>query len=833
MPPSGKTLSLLSRFPAFYNTGEASHLHQLMAVLGMALEGAEADLVRVLRSHFVDTANNTGSQGFVYSRRGNLDQIFALYLERLGGTSQLIQVNAQFQPSDLLQVETMTQDILFARTDLAGDLDQSFARERPQARDRLRAYDRRQAYLTPEAWQHPAQFITLLLIAQDPLSQELREQLSPDTQAALARYDGGDTVPRPLLLGLCRDLNRRLEQRSLQRWFEERAQLLRLGHRLAIEVNRLQGETIPATDTLTIALAQALRKRLPLPLQRPLFGRSVPLNEGAIAPLQQAFKERLVDPDLCADLLALGQGQRQGSPVPENLRLAPAIVQQIFTVAHRALRQILVGPGADLPQVPMLPRAAQALLTEPLSPINRLRLNRLLLETAYAGQIEPSQIPTQADVQSDLTNLFNQVVLPDAQFYPRNRDFFADLRLDGETQQLMAGHRRGDRDQASIQRLNRLLLETAFPTELHKSYVPYRERLRELIQVLQRGASTQQGIRDIVAANLGIFSDSEAAQQARKTIEIEEYLPELLIGTAIAVQPFSAGEADSDLPRQFTLHNPNVEPTAVTLRLELNDNRQDPPSELAPLSHLTLVNAETGTYFTYDSALLAGNTLSLLANGRLSRNGEDRGQVLPTLVLPVGESTWHFTAQVGELPGRLEAAQFDFSRFDQAVGGAQAMTAEQASNYRISVAYDLVKLTPGVFLVKVPWDIPGFTDKFDDYGDHPRSQIPAIINRVRAAGVDFAIAYSKTFRERHRHRDWLTVEPADRLSHPLYDSVTAQLPASPPHFVEHHHIQDDNFDMRSEQKPYGAEGVEHRMGDRLLVSGLFDYTTFDSGNTFA
>lgn len=849
MPPNGKTLSLLSRFPAFYATGEASHLHQLMAVLGTALEGAETDLIRVLRSHFVDTANNSNSQGFLNRQRGDLDQIFALYLERLGGTSQLIQVNAQFQPGDVLDLEALVVAIVRPTTALGQYLHQRFQAQRPEDFQLLQRFDVNQAHLQADQWPQPAHLLTQLLIGQDALTQYLRNQLSAATQAALQRYDGADAVPPDLLVSLTRDLNHQLRQRPLALAFQRRNQQLRLGQALQealteVTTRLAQGRnTTPfPPDSRPQALARALRKRLSPGLQKQLFQQQLSITQAQatvnqphlMAQLRPEVQTLLPKPEIYTYLLAVSQGQPvPAAPTePVNLQLSLVTVSCLLQTASQVMTHLLAAPGGSLPPVEarLTYLERQTIATDP----DRQRYHRQLLEASYPYDVPASHIPNDAQARAALRQLLNQVVLPDPQLYRDQADVWQTLGLDAETQPLIQQQQATGLNRDQLQRLNRLLLEAAFPTELLKSYVPYRERLRELIQVLLRGASTQQGIRDIVAANLGIFTDSEAAQAARKTIKIEEYAPELVMGAPLAVQPFIADTPAGDLPHQFTLTNPNVEPTAVTLHLALDDNRPNPHTDLAPLNHLSLVNTVTGPYFTHDNALQAGNRLSLLANGRLERNGKDRGTPpLPVLILPVGESTWYITAQVGELPGRLDEAQFDFSRFNQPEGNRQTMTAEQASNYRITVAYDLVKLTPGVFQVQIPWDIPGFTDRFDDASDHPRSQIPAIINRVRAAGVDFAIAYSKTFRERHHFDTWLTIEPAVRTSHPLYDQVVTQLPHAPPHLVEHHPIQDPSFDIRSEQRPYGSEGVQHTLGDRLLVSGLFDYTTFDSGNTFA
>lgn len=300
-------------------------------------------------------------------------------------------------------------------------------------------------------------------------------------------------------------------------------------------------------------------------------------------------------------------------------------------------------------------------------------------------------------------NLLNQVILPDPEFYWRNEAFFQHLILDPEAQALIQAAKLEAR---SRRRLNRLLLEAAFPTALQKSYVPYRERLRDLIQVLMRGASTQQGILDLVAANLGIFADSEAAQAARKTITIEEFQP-VLESETVRVMPSVREAADGAAATDgwlnpFTLTNPNVEPTAITLALSLTASPTIAKASLARISRLTLVNAEDQRpYFTYGGGLEAGDNLRLQADGRLVRNGAYIATMSP-VVLPVGHSNWYLTAHVGEWPGRLDQGQFDFSGFDQAESTVRPMTAAQARNYTFIVNSDLVGLTPAVFRSMCP-----------------------------------------------------------------------------------------------------------------------------------
>lgn len=86
--------SIIERLPHFYRSGEEYNLlYHFVGVFGALLDGAEEDLIRVMRAHYVDTADNEGSEGFDAFQKGDLDRIFALYLESLGGTNLLKQIN--------------------------------------------------------------------------------------------------------------------------------------------------------------------------------------------------------------------------------------------------------------------------------------------------------------------------------------------------------------------------------------------------------------------------------------------------------------------------------------------------------------------------------------------------------------------------------------------------------------------------------------------------------------------------------------------------------------------------------------------------------------------
>ena len=96
---TGKTARLLNRLQHFYNPDDLEKgFLKIYDVFGKNLEQCERDLFEVLRSHHVQTADNVGSKGYIApdSEKGDLDKLFSLYLESLGGTSQLVSMNPLF-----------------------------------------------------------------------------------------------------------------------------------------------------------------------------------------------------------------------------------------------------------------------------------------------------------------------------------------------------------------------------------------------------------------------------------------------------------------------------------------------------------------------------------------------------------------------------------------------------------------------------------------------------------------------------------------------------------------------------------------------------------------
>lgn len=333
----------------------------------------------------------------------------------------------------------------------------------------------------------------------------------------------------------------------------------------------------------------------------------------------------------------------------------------------------------------------------------------------------------------------------------------------------------------------------------------YRGRIRGLIEVLMRGASTREGIVAVVAANLGIVGESPEAVKARQGIRIVEFLPE----------PTSAGSFALALYEGFAVNNPNVVDTTPEIRLRLRD---DLP---VPLIRPRLKNLTTGGQVGYSGTVAPGDALAFFADGSALLNGVEVPVEGAIPALPPGRSEWRFEAEIGLDEGRFDHTLFDFATFEaQRVDPIGVFDLADSpfdeavfafSQTAVDLEMTLSRLTPASFMVRIPWDIPGYTDSFDELGDHPRNQIKYIVDKVKAAGVFAVIAYDKTFREEQG----------------LADALAVQLP-----LAEEHGMEEANFDVSSTQTPYPS-GLEHDLDDQLVTSGVFDLTGFDTLNTFA
>lgn len=334
----------------------------------------------------------------------------------------------------------------------------------------------------------------------------------------------------------------------------------------------------------------------------------------------------------------------------------------------------------------------------------------------------------------------------------------------------------------------------------------YRTRIKGLIRVLREGPSTGEGINAIVAANLGIVGDSEAAQAARKTIRVEDFLPE-----AYPPQVFA-----QDLFQPFLIRNPNYVDTVPEFRIDLDFNLP------VPLANPTLVNLETGASSRYEGVLLPGQRISFLTDGKGLVDGAEVVLTAPTPSARPGYNRYRLEGGYGMPMGAFDQGKWDFVRFEEAQVAYPGRFDELDTKYDqsvftegapvIDITVNILHLTPGTFMVRIPWDIPGYSEVLDNLSDKPREQIPFIVEKVKAAGTFAVITYEKHFKEEHEMRSAFTVQ--DHM--PLEDQGMEEL----------------NFDVNSSTTPYPG-GLQHELGDTLHLSGVFGYTQFDSLNTFA
>lgn len=334
----------------------------------------------------------------------------------------------------------------------------------------------------------------------------------------------------------------------------------------------------------------------------------------------------------------------------------------------------------------------------------------------------------------------------------------------------------------------------------------YRNRIKGLIQVLRSGASTKEGIMAIVAANLGIVGEGEEVEKARNSIRIEEFLPQ-----AAPPQIFPAA-----IFQEFIVQNPNPVDSTPAYRIEML------PTLGVPLINPGIRNLSNGGFVQFSGTLVLGDLLSFFPDGTATLNGQPAaisGAIPP--LLP-GSNQVRIEGKVGFPQGRFDETAFDISFFDEASVRVFARfdepdtvfdTAAFAStDPAVNVTVQATKLTPGAFTVRIPWDIPGFTEQLDELADKPREQIKGIVEKVKAAGVLSVIAYEKYFTEDHE--------------------IETSLGLKAQWLPEDQEMEEIDFNIGSNYQPYPG-GINHEMTDSLTLSGVFDRTGFDSLNTFA
>ena len=420
--------------------------------------------------------------------------------------------------------------------------------------------------------------------------------------------------------------------------------------------------------------------------------------------------------------------------------------------------------------------------------------------------------------------------------------------------------------------LNRALLQLALPHAFQDVYAPYRQRMRGLIDVLRHRPSTRSGIHEIVAANLGIFGKHAQAREARRQIEIEEFLP----------RQITLFESRLNLFDTFTVEQPHPTPQASQLRLRVLEG------SLQRLSNIRIIDQMTGGSIRYNGVLKVKDELTFEgSHGFL--NSQPVSNVEGSLpLLEPGSNRFRFEADgVADAHaflsfGRFDAASSHFDRclfpkhqwpamrFDQhycdeasfaeAPSPAFGFDVEYFDELRfdkakrppttdgpnpvllsndslpwmrfdhptgrfdetlLSEKYPLVELevrsydyTPGVFTLTIPWHLPGYTDQFAETEEHPRHLIQSLVDRVKASGTHAYIAYRQSFKEEQGLEDHL-----ECIIHSKDE---------PKGYFSQEHPVEDKLEVDSRQ---GSTEV-HALGDTLSLGGVFDYTSFDSLNAF-
>ncbi|CCI23593.1 phage tail family protein [Microcystis aeruginosa] len=854
MTISGRTASIISRFPHFYPPEDPkSFLPQFLDVFGEILDEVEQDLIRVLKSHFINTADNFGSLGFTATQKGDLDKIFAFMLAELGGTSQLTQVNPEFQLSDFTQISLLVKELVAQENPLSSYI---FTKIQlfENTENLINKYHVNNSYFSKN-FQFQALLIVKLIIREDAFTSYLRDKLSAETKEKLFNYDGSASVNTDLNLALVKEFNKILrEDRNLYKYLQQRN----------LQSNLLQQIT-QGLEPVKIVLAKGLYRRLSLDIQRIISRQNPPFQPQDITPeieidlknqLKALFKNILFVQQLLA---AINQAETA------TTFLSTQAINSLLEIGKISLSSLLSIPeNTTNIEIAKLSPEAEYLLSQVIVGDDLIRLNRMLLESVYPEEIPSSETPTAREVAQQLAKAFNQKILTDDKFYENNKESFTFKSLSLEIQSLI-------QSKSQIKRLNRLLLETAYPTYLEKSITVYRKRLERLIDVLKSGASTKEGIVKIVAANLGMSTDDsqeikpweyhlfdipitlesslskltvpaelqqvfrkkglilafgttivlEKSQQCwlltdasqgqvyrifkkngtlkvyRQLIRVIEFFPELVRHDEYKIHPHID---------KFDVQNPNAVPAIPIIQIKILDNRENPQGSLSPLTNIVLKNLTNNQSIKYEASLNINEILLILPDGSAMVNGVTIPK--PALVgtmpsLPLGQSEWSIEADIGNPQVTFDYTLFDFSLFES--NATNSITSEeQAKSYSLEVTFSFYQITPGGFTVKIPWQIPGYSDRFDESLDHPRHQIQSLIEKVKASGICAKIAYEQQFQEDHQIQEKLLFQGKGKFS-------------------EDHNITDE-FDGRSQQ----SLRSEQEMSDTFLTSAVFDYTYFDT-----
>jgi hypothetical protein len=319
-----------------------------------------------------------------------------------------------------------------------------------------------------------------------------------------------------------------------------------------------------------------------------------------------------------------------------------------------------------------------------------------------------------------------------------------------------------------------------------------------------------------------MLNGTAAAQQAIQQIEIIEYAPQ--------ETTFYSGELS--FYQNFDIRNTSASDTQPKIQLTINDFPMA-NSPLLGLTHIRLADADQpDNYIEFTGIAEPGYQLMFDETGTIYLNSvrSDHKMTQGALNLPQESTTsWQFTAdlvlkdsngQANPQPGHVgvfDDTQFDQMAFDSITNTTYDEADHQLANKRTETVHfgfdDPVveinvlaqELTPGSFLVVVPWHVPGFTDQFAENNEHPRQLLKSMLQLVKAAGIEAEISYRQEFSESHD------------LNNELHLVVVGDM------LSEQHPTENSDVQIHGQQNNHEVQEIS----DEIIFTGVFDCTPFD------
>ncbi len=868
---NGKTTRLLNRLPHFYSPEELkSTFLGLYQVLGDSLEICERDIFRVLKAHHVQTAENVGSKGYIAppEDHGDLDKLYSLYLEALGGTSQLIGMNPLFSNRSF-DVERLLTTIYEENNSPYTTVKSIWIDETTESDpDEIENY--LVSSLKFKESEISSDFVFALLVRDSSFSEYLANQLSESTLKLLYTYDGKGSISSEIKKVLAEELNRKilkdpfLFQKNYKFFKDEELDENTISLRNSLNKKFLQlqfekdfEEDPEIFDNSRLNLEKAIKDlELSEPPSRPMMNDLQRFNRMLLDYVSSTkFKEYEIDHHFISSLqqednnfikyivkqlskptyslLFAYDGKEDVLPtlkkalvkeLNQNILNDPLLFQKNYTFFKNkeldkktiSLRNLLnkeflklqyekqfeENPESFGNSKENLEKAIKELdSSEPSARpmINDLQLfSRILVDYVlnptngtqqqpeYLWAFEERQIPSRSRVRNLLQGRLNYLLQSDGE---ETEIFFSHLLSINEDANDLVKLYKDDEKM-----LRRFLLESIFPYEVKHIYRIYQERLHALIQVLRKGASTKQGIIDIVAANFGLISDEPEAIKAKELIQIKEYDPkeEHFFNKNVALyKPFSV--TNSNETEAF----PKVKITLLK-------------AQFKGISNLTFfeisAGLKTGNSFSIDIEMRINDTLQLLPDGTVVFNGVYSSRKIDGSAFslsPGNTHTWQIEAKILSSDEKTFGSfgRFDVTNFDDAV-----LISEEEC-LKVEVLTD--KLTFGAFTIVIPWHIKGITDRFAEGKDHPRHKIKSLVENVKAAGIKLSVSYLYDCEETHELNDRFDISLRGKQ-------------------LQEAHEINDSFSNNSQL----ILNEKHELTDLIKTSGIFDYTKFDSANGF-